>query len=267
MEQYLKTIYDIYNRLSIEEKEYFFPGPKLVRVDHNSPQYLILGINSSNSYKQHAEFSKEVCDDLSELYRLRLNGYKKESQEQFNDFLSFKNFEQHKEHICKLEKLARIYHNHYERHRDFAEKLGLSKEHYAFFDLLPLWEVSQKLLLRKFEKHPKLKKKLLNEFLKLIDRNQSIEGLLFFNRQSYEEFSNMNKPREMSYQLEEKYRVQKKFQKNNSYPWAILEGSLLLKGVRKIKVWCFGLVASYRFIEKYEKEITYVADEFKHKFK
>ena len=198
---------------------------------------------------------------------MRLKGYKKESQERFNDFLSFKNVKQNRGHICKLQTLAHRYHGHFKIYRGFAKKLGLLEEHYTFFDLFPLWEIKQKILLRKFEKHPKLKEKLLDEFLELIDRNQSIEELLFFNRQAYEEFSNFNSSFEMNYQLEQKYRVQKKFQKDNSYPWAILEGSLLLGGGRKIKVWCFGLVASYRYMEEAEKEKTNVADEFKHKLK
>ena len=64
MEKYLENVYDIYGRLSREEKELFYPGPRLTGFDNESPKYLILGINPSNSYKPHAEFSKETCDDL-----------------------------------------------------------------------------------------------------------------------------------------------------------------------------------------------------------
>ena len=258
MEKYLKNVYNVYKNYS--RKDDFYLGPRLTPMDNENPKYLILGINPSNSYGPHAEFSKEICDDLREISVLN---DQEERQRRFNDFLSFKNYEQNREYVCKLQELAHIHHNHFEKHKDFAEKLGLSKEHYAFFDLFPLWEIEQEALLDKLEGHPKLEKELLDEFFEFIDRNKSIEELLFFNAGAYKKFSNYLEPYIFQKQ-EKKHRIPMKHQKKN-VNWNVFESSVLLKGGQKIKVWGYGL-GGVRYLKERDKETTALASRFKHKF-
>ena len=197
MEIYKKNIIEIYN--SFNSKKTFFPGVRwafeTLKVD---TEYLVLGINPSNSYEALCQALKNAKeDDYKSLTKdlkltkdeiikkienivIKIDGYNfLNDQKNYDEFLNDKNND---DYILFLQKLAHEYHKHFEKHKKFVEALGIDK--YEFMDLFPIWRISQK----SFEKD--LKKEILKgfdesmllEFNKLVSRHKAIKGLFFLNK-------------------------------------------------------------------------------------
>ena len=197
MEIYKKNIIEIYN--SFNSKKTFFPGIRwafdTLKVD---TEYLVLGINPSNSYEALTKALKNANEDdyklliknlkltKDEIIKkienivIKIDGYNfLNDQKNYDEFLNDKNND---DYILFLQKLAHEYHKHFEKHKKFVEALGIDK--YEFMDLFPIWRISQKSFKKDLKKES-LKgfdKKILLEFNKLVSRHKSIKGLFFLNK-------------------------------------------------------------------------------------
>jgi len=214
MKKYKKEIIEIIN--TCDSKNQFYPGIRWAFDEiSDETEYLILGINPSNSYsKVKGVLNKSKKDKLKTLFT---------DQKSYDKFLSIKGNE---EIITSLQNEAHRYHNHFNKHKEFASNLGIEKI-YQFFDLFPIWEIKQKDLLSNFEKNIDLKNQMIDAFNNLIYRNPNIKGLLFFNAKAANFYfkNNCLKPESIKFKLDS----QKK------YSWVI-------KGERKnIKVLGFGI--------------------------
>lgn len=197
MEIYKKNIIEIYN--SFNSKKTFFPGMRwalnTLKVD---TEYLVLGINPSNSYVALGKALNKAKEDDYKLLVKKLKLTKDDiikkterivnkidrynylnDQKNYDEFLSDRN---NGDDILFLQKLAHEYHKHFEKHKIFVEALGIDK--YEFMDLFPIWRISQK----SFEKDLKKEslkgfdERMLLEFNKLVSRHKAIKGLFFLNK-------------------------------------------------------------------------------------
>ena len=197
MDIYKKNVIEIYK--SFNSKKTFFPGVRwafdTLKVD---TEYLVLGINPSNSYEALSKALKNAKEDNYKLLIKNLKLTKDEiiktienivnkiegynflnDQKNYDEFLNDQNND---DYILFLQKLAHEYHKHFEKHKKFVKALGIDK--YEFMDLFPIWRISQK----SFEKDLKKEslkgfdERMLLEFNKLVSRHKAIKGLFFLNK-------------------------------------------------------------------------------------
>ena len=137
MEIYKKNIIEIYN--SFNSKKTFFPGVRwafeTLKVD---TEYLVLGINPSNSYEALCQALKNAKeDDYKSLTKdlkltkdeiikkienivIKIDGYNfLNDQKNYDEFLNDKNND---DYILFLQKLAHEYHKHFEKHKKFVDE-------------------------------------------------------------------------------------------------------------------------------------------------
>jgi len=168
MKKYKKEIVEILNTYS--SKKQFYPGIRWAFDEiSDESEYLILGINPSNSYsKVKSVINKSELTELKTLFT---------NQKEYNEFLSKK---ENEGKITTLQREAHKYHPHFKKHKNFASYLGIEKS-YQFFDLFPIWEIKQEDLLADLDKNIDLKNELIDAFNNLIERKSNIKALLFFN--------------------------------------------------------------------------------------
>lgn len=256
MEIYKKNIIEIYNYFN--SKKAFFPGIRWAfDTLKGHTEYLVLGINPSNSYvalgkalnnakeddyKLLIKKLKLTKDDIikkTEKIVNKIDGYNYlNDQKNYDEFLSDEN---NHDDILFLQKLAHEYHKHFEKHKLFVEALGIDK--YQFIDLFPIWRISQK----SFEKDLKKEslkgfdQKILQEFNKLISRHKAVKGLFFLNKSAGKFYVNKNnheikKLKEITFNIS----YETKDQVSKTRKSEVIKYELEIK-CKKISVFIFGI--------------------------
>jgi hypothetical protein len=162
--------------------ELFQLSPLTPVINENDVENLVVGINPSNSFKSLNRVIKrnlEVWNSNSKLVRIK-------SDEEYQNFLSFKYFEENEDTIHLIQKLCHQSHYHFQKQTEFLNKTGLFK--YDFIDLFPIWKIKQLELLEELKQIPKIEKTLIYSFLNYINRN-NFKRIIFLNRGSFDLFS------------------------------------------------------------------------------
>ena len=257
MEIYKKNIIEIYN--SFNSKKTFFPGIRwafdTLKVD---TEYLVLGINPSNSYEALSKALKNAKEDDYKLLIKNLKLTKDEivktienivnKIDGYNDLNDQNNYdkfltnEKNQDDILFLQKLAHEYHKHFEKHKKFVEALGIDK--YEFMDLFPIWRISQKSFKKDLKKES-LKgfdKKILLEFNKLVSRHKAIKGLFFLNNSAGKFYLKKDiheyKMKEQKIPFTISYKTLKNVNKTKK---SVVTYNELEVGGKKISIFVFGL--------------------------
>jgi len=196
-------------------------------------EFLILGINPSNSYQRF----KNVLKNSIHKGRLEKVIY---DQKSYDNFLSN---EDNEDDITLLKKLAHKHHPHFNKHTDFAHLLDIYN--FEFFDLFPIWMIDQDKLLYELENNLKLKNKIMTAFDELIYRLPNLKGLLFFNAKAGDYYFKHKQiqPKIISVKLDT--------QQNNSN---LKKAEISLEN-RVIKILCFG-IGGQTFGKKQREELA-----------
>lgn len=237
IEEYKRKIIEIFEPRSIRKNWIIRWAFNEIR---DETEYLILGINPSNSYKMFKEMIDEFRNDNNYITRfaglhevledLQSGNSKQSNQSKYDEFLSDKNNESY---ITQLQELAHIYHKHFKKHKYFANKLKL-KNKYQFFDLFPIWEIKQENLLNKMKNE---KEESINAFVGLVDRHPNLKGLFFFNAGAGKFFM---KERKADWDLIERVDVRELNDNKGSRISIVKKGSINLIN-RDIDVFSFGI--------------------------
>ena len=165
MKKYENKIIEIYN--TFIKNEEFFPGIRWAFDNiKNDTEYIILGINPSNSFFKLEEAFKNAEDDKYKFLVKKLKLKKEEvtekikkivdeikggihpnNQKNYNDFLHNK---YNRDEILFLQVIAHEYHDNLIKHKILADALDLKK--YQFMDLFPIWCVDQTPFLNELKK-------------------------------------------------------------------------------------------------------------------
>lgn len=255
MKIYEKNIVEIYN--TFIKNEEFFPGIRWAFDEiKDDTDYIILGINPSNSFFKLEEALKNAEDDQYKFLvkKLKLKkevvtekikkivdeikkGIHPDNQKNYNDFLHNKF---NRDEILFLQEIAHEYHDHFKKHKILADALDVKK--YQFMDLFPIWCVDQTPFLNELKKEflAEFKDEILMAFNSLVSRQNNIKGLLFFNKKAGELFLKSNdtkKPKKETFTV---VYTKKGEQKAKTIPSIVKKNELKIDK-RKINVLVFGI--------------------------
>lgn len=190
-------------------------------------QYIILGINPSNSYHQVKSVIKESgYNEFNDSFG---------SQEEYDRFLADSSNE---DKIKLLQRLAHKYHRHFKKHRLLLNKfLRLTERKYQFFDLFPVWRLTQKDFMDDLSDSEK--EKSIEAFKKLIDRHLNISTLIFCNAGAADFF--VRECNRAQWVGKEKVIVRKKSENRASRNSIVRKGELKLSDNRVVDIYGFGI--------------------------
>ena len=232
MKIYEKNIVEIYN--TFIKNEEFFPGIRWAFDEiKDDTDYIILGINPSNSFSKleialkNAEDDQykflvkklklkkeEVTEKIKKIVDEIKEGIHPDNQKNYNDFLHNKF---NRDEILFLQEIAHEYHDHFKKHKILADALGVKK--YQFMDLFPIWCVDQTPFLNELKKEvlAGFKDEILMAFNSFVSRHKTAKGLLFFNGKAGELFLKSNDTKEFKIEpITVRYQVKGKQKTINS---------------------------------------------------
>lgn len=224
MKIYEKNIVEIYN--TFIKNEEFFPGIRWAFDEiKDDTDYIILGINPSNSFSKleialkNAEDDQykflvkklklkkeEVTEKIKKIVDEIKEGIHPDNQKNYNDFLHNKF---NRDEILFLQEIAHEYHDHFKKHKILADALDVKK--YQFMDLFPIWCVDQTPFLNELKKEvlAGFKDEILMAFNSFVSRQNNVKGLLFFNKKAGELFLKNNETKKLKNE-----RISVKFETN-----------------------------------------------------
>ena len=236
MQQYIQEVKKIFSSTANQDG---FLGIRACHKELHEVQSLILGINPSNSIKAFGrnEFSQHLRTDDSAFFDQVLS-----SQTAYDEFLSFAHYQKNEARICELATHAHTFHPHFQKHSQFAKALGIDKQ-YAFFDLFPIWEIQQAVLINKLDQKPAVSEQLITAFVNMLKVHPQIQQLYFFNKKSYHLFLEFITIHSTVQILDKK---ELEFQIGRQKKSSVFETTIQLGAQRTIQVIAFG-IGSYSF--------------------